>query len=368
MYFNRAFALLCTTLLFGSSLAFGANSLKVVSVSGAPGSDVTVEITASSDQNFAGAEFDVLFDATKLQIKETAKGADAAGLDPTALSEDDITAANTSGKLVVSMIDITLSNPVQAGTDKKLFVLTFTIATGASGEISVSLDQASLSDVSGMDITVTVTNGTVTVGSQEPEGNKLSIKDATGRPGSDVAVKILATSDTDIVGLNFDLLFDITKLQVKTVVNGADSTGFTLVGADSASISNANAKGKLAISQIDLTLSNPVPAGKDKELLVVTFTIAADASGDISLTLTNATLADSTAKEIEVELVDGTITVSTLSPGDVNGNGSVDIFDLLALLKVLGGSTPASAASDVNASGATDIFDLLALLKVLSGK
>lgn len=57
----------------------------------------------------------------------------------------------------------------------------------------------------------------------------------------------------------------------------------------------------------------------------------------------------------------------TQVPGDIDGNDKIDIFDLLALLRVLGGSQPASFVSDVNSDGKTDIFDLLALLRLLAG-
>ncbi len=56
----------------------------------------------------------------------------------------------------------------------------------------------------------------------------------------------------------------------------------------------------------------------------------------------------------------------TGDPGDLDANGRVDIFDLLALLKVLGGTSDTGSA-DVNGDGTTDIFDLLALLKALRG-
>ncbi len=56
-------------------------------------------------------------------------------------------------------------------------------------------------------------------------------------------------------------------------------------------------------------------------------------------------------------------------PGDVDGNGSIDIFDVLEILRIIGGRVtpdPAmSAAADVDANGRIDIFDLLALLKIL---
>ncbi|HUU28827.1 MAG TPA: choice-of-anchor D domain-containing protein [archaeon] len=54
------------------------------------------------------------------------------------------------------------------------------------------------------------------------------------------------------------------------------------------------------------------------------------------------------------------------TPGDVDKNSKVDIFDLLELLKVLSGRVASSSSSDVDRNGATNIFDLLELLKILS--
>ncbi|MCE5273345.1 dockerin type I domain-containing protein [bacterium] len=56
-----------------------------------------------------------------------------------------------------------------------------------------------------------------------------------------------------------------------------------------------------------------------------------------------------------------------VQPGDMNGDSKLDVFDLLGLLKALGGGTAAGAESDVNGDGRMDIFDLLALLKKLAG-
>ncbi len=56
----------------------------------------------------------------------------------------------------------------------------------------------------------------------------------------------------------------------------------------------------------------------------------------------------------------------TGTPGDLDGNTTINIFDLLGLLKVLGGSEQPSLLSDVDQNGTTNIFDLLALLKVLA--
>jgi dockerin type I repeat protein len=51
--------------------------------------------------------------------------------------------------------------------------------------------------------------------------------------------------------------------------------------------------------------------------------------------------------------------------GDVNRDFSIDIFDLLAILRQISGSEPATAHSDLDANGKTNIFDLLAILRLL---
>ena len=56
--------------------------------------------------------------------------------------------------------------------------------------------------------------------------------------------------------------------------------------------------------------------------------------------------------------------------GDIDGNGAINIFDLLNQLKILGGSqVPADdrefGAADVDSNGKINIFDLLELLKLL---
>ncbi|MBW7996046.1 MAG: M6 family metalloprotease domain-containing protein [Candidatus Glassbacteria bacterium] len=51
--------------------------------------------------------------------------------------------------------------------------------------------------------------------------------------------------------------------------------------------------------------------------------------------------------------------------GDLDGNGRVDIFDLLSLLQVLGGKPDTSGAGDLDGNGRVDIFDLIEILRLL---
>ena len=74
-----------------------------------------------------------------------------------------------------------------------------------------------------------------------------------------------------------------------------------------------------------------------------------------------ADLADQTVSD----MCDTAFSVFEYRSGDVGGDGQVNIFDLLDLLKVISGVSAESPRSDVNLDGKTDIFDLLELLKKL---
>ena len=56
-------------------------------------------------------------------------------------------------------------------------------------------------------------------------------------------------------------------------------------------------------------------------------------------------------------------------PGDINGDGTIDAFDLLRLKKYLAGSETSVEEynADVNGDGSIDAFDLLRLKKYLAG-
>ena len=302
------------SLILTAALAYGQNSINVGSVTGDPGADVTVNITVTSDKNVAGASFTVVFDQTKLQITTAVGGADAAAMTPVGV---DVAAANSDGSLEVSLVDFSFSSPVAAGTDKQLYVVTFTIDAAASGEIPVELDGVSLSDESAGDIAVAIVNGAVTVAGAgpEPSANAFWVTDAEGEAGSDVTVKVLTTTDKNVAGASFTVNFDQTKLQISTTAGGADAAAMTPVGVD---IAAANSDGSLEVSLVDFSFSSPIAAGENKEVYVITLTIAAGtAAGDLALSLTDVSLSDESAAEIVVELTDGTVTVTGGGPGPV---------------------------------------------------
>jgi len=223
-------------------------------------------------------------------------------------------------------------------------------------------DGASLPDISAQNLPA------ATGDAQKPAQtttNLLKVSDASGGPGSDVVVKILASLDKNAVGIQFTILFDYTKLQIKNAAAGPDSAGLSTLGIldDTTYIKKANEDGKFTVALVDLFLVGVI--GQNKEILRTTFTVLPGVTGSSPVTLDNVSVSDSTAKAIEVNLAGGTVTFSV--PGDADGNGKIDIFDLLQLLKILSGSAQPTGGADVDGNKKIDIFDLLALLKKLAG-
>lgn len=365
---RKSLILTFLSLTLTASFAFSQDSLKVVSATAGPGNDVTIKIVSSVvETNIVGAEFNLVFDQIVLQIKETAEGADAGGLADIAL---DIETANDSGLLSVRLLDSFLDNPIVAGTEKELFLITFRIAADTAGEIPLELTDVLLVDSDGNHIGVTVVNGSVTVSGVDEPGpeNTIGIGDATGKAGEQVAVAVNVTTDQDLIGARFDVNFDKTKLQVVSAVAGADAGG---VKPQFLEIAHDNSTGKLHLDMLDFDLTDPLIAGVDRELLVITFTLGSGVTDSIPLTLSDfslASLADSGAVEVEAVAFNGMIYVKPpIDPGDVNEDETINIFDLLKLLQILSGAEGPSAGSDVNEDGSTNIFDLIMLLSILAG-
>jgi membrane-bound inhibitor of C-type lysozyme len=120
-------------------------------------------ILNNADQ-IAGVGLKLTFDNATLILTDVVPGAGAAGLSP--VSAVDIDAANTSGELVLDMIDLSGSDPVMPGSNQKIAVLEFTVDSSATaGTVAaLTLSDVSLSDPNGDDVVVTMaTDGSVTV-------------------------------------------------------------------------------------------------------------------------------------------------------------------------------------------------------------
>lgn len=145
--------------------------LKVMPVVAAAGGSAnsTKIMLYSVEKDVAGVGFKFMFDQTKLQLTAVAEGAGIAGL--TLAAPVDLDSANANGEFVLAAAGV--DNPIAAGAEAEFLSVTLQVLEGvATGQIPLTLEEASLSDTGAVDIPVTVTNGYVSV--VEPTGSDLN--------------------------------------------------------------------------------------------------------------------------------------------------------------------------------------------------
>ena len=143
----------------------------------------------------------------------------------------------------------------------------------------------------------------------------LSVGSTQGIPGSTANVAINFTTDTNVTGVQFDLLFNTNYLQLGQLIRG-NALSDQFLGT------NLIAPGQfrvLAISFIDTPISNGV-------IVYMPFTIASNAPDhDEPLTFTNVFATDALAESVALSLSNGVLAVvvppriSAIAP--TNGGG-----------------------------------------------
>ena len=90
-------------------------------------------------------------------------------------------------------------------------------------------------------------------------------------------------------------------------------------------------------------------------------TLRAKANGEGFIKFKNAILSDSRGSLISVSTYDANVKVSGTPPWDVNGDGRVDILDLVLVAQSIGDSSPSGTGAryDVNGDGVVNVLDLV---------
>ena len=226
--------------------------LKVMPVVAAAGgaANATSIMLNSVDTDVAGVGFKFLFDQTKLQLTAVAEGAGIAGL---ALAEPvDLVAANAAGEFVVAATG--LDDLIAAGAEAELLTVTIAVLEGtATGQVPLTLEEASLSDVDGEAIALTtVTNGYVSV--VEPTGADLdgnSVVDARD---------LWYYLNNPMMVLFEDLAACIATLMAQplpsTMLASAQDAVYTAGAADGAALINLNTDFEIIAARFTFSYDN----------------------------------------------------------------------------------------------------------------
>ena len=184
----------------------------------------------------------------------------------------------------------------------------------------------------------------------------LTVGQATAQPGQQVKLTLSLSGNPGLCGLNFTIDYDHTRLTLEDY----DCLDSQLTASD---WSVGLGEGEKALwLQSDAT-------DAEGEILTLVFRVSDTAPlGDTTVTLTDITGVDEEAKLLKPVCVSGGVTVSSGLLGDVNGDDRVTAADEKRLRRYLAGAKVAieTGNADMNGDGTIDLVDLMLLQKSLS--
>lgn len=184
----------------------------------------------------------------------------------------------------------------------------------------------------------------------------LTVGQATAQPGQQVKLTLSLSGNPGLCGLNFTIDYDHTRLTLEDY----DCLDSQLTASD---WSLGLGEGEKALwLQSDAT-------DAEGEILTLVFRVSDAAPlGDTTVTLTDITGVDEEAKLLKPVCVSGGVTVSSGLLGDVNGDDRVTAADEKRLRRYLAGAKVAieTGNADMNGDGTIDLVDLMLLQKSLS--
>ena len=267
-----------------------------------------------------------------------------------------------------------------AGTDEgkgittKTEIMTIMGKVNGVGEYTLSMmgvvaGNGDAPDTVTQKFTSTVAGATVTVKpeSKRPQPN-LSLTLSTDKVSvGDTFTATLSNKEMSIISLATQIRFNTNVLEVVSIAEGAGYTNL-VSGAKTAviaTVADANDRGVVGIS-VAKTVETTYPA-KD----IVTVTFKAKAAGDGWIKVDEST--DGT-DGYRGDISGGTVTVEEAAQvvkGDMNGDGSVTINDMLILRQYLAGNITMTEgqllAADLNGDSNVTINDMLILRQYLAG-
>ena len=186
---------------------------------------------------------------------------------------------------------------------------------------------------------------------------QIATETVSAQAGNTVRVEMVLKNNPGLQGIMGQLKYDQSVLTLVDVENGTVLESLTW-------------DKNLVWDAAEDSLENGV-------LCVLVFQVAEDApAGNYSVGLALEEVANEQEQLLQLHVVYGTVQVSAITYGDVNGDGRISLTDVLRLRKFLANRDPDTGESDVvlevgadvNGDGQINLFDVLRLRKFLASR
>lgn len=200
--------------------------------------------------------------------------------------------------------------------------------------------------------------------------NVVYIENVEANAGKQLTLSVKMKNTVEVQGFGFDLYLP------DGVTVAEDEDGFSLVTLSTerttekktnyfdSNIMDGGFLRVLASSTKGYTIS-----GNDGEIVQIVVNIDKDMeAGDYPIILKEIALSDNNSQGYETAYVKSTLTISSYTPGDVDGNGKINVVDFTAIANYILGKAPTGfieKAADVDGNGKVNVVDLTAVANLI---
>ena len=237
-----------------------------------------------------------------------------------------------------------------------LATLTFKVAdNAAAGDYSVRAYSNDASDEDLVSVILGSVAGTITVAEPQYDPARLVVSSARAKVGEQFTVTVSLEDNPGIAGLELKLDYDTTALTLDSVTNGDLFSGF-------------ESSRQIIFDESENVTGNGL-------LMTLTFTVNDGAEdGEYAIGITVRDTTDVDLHDVPVTVEAGAVEVYSTVYGDVDGNGTIGVSDVVTLRRYLAsyddttgtGNVNIGPGADVNGDGAVSIKDVVLLRRYLA--
>ena len=183
----------------------------------------------------------------------------------------------------------------------------------------------------------------------------VTVESVNAVPGSNVEVNINVKNNPGILAANFTVTYD----KGLSLIDSKSGDAFSALSMTKPENYNSPCKfgwDALEIADEDI---------KDGTILTLTFSVdkgvSANSKLNVKLSYQNGNIIDSDLNDIPVTINNGSVTIIDYIPGDINGDGTIDLKDVTLVRRLVTGYsvTANKLAADVNGDGEITMKDVV---------
>ncbi len=326
--------------------------LIVSSATATPNSDVVLSVSTQNNPGMNTFSLGFQYDTDILQLKSVD------------LSD------NLSGQFTYSKKAVWL-NSTDSNYNGEILLLTFHVMDGVSeGDTAVTVTYSSgdISNYDEEDVDFDIVPGTVTVQSAPVipvTTPQIVVSNVKANLGKSVDVTVSLKNNPGVIAVKFSISYDSAKMTLTGVSNGTIFENSTFMAGKTLSAVPYTVYWEDALAEENYDA--------DGVLVTYTFEIKDDAETGITpitLQMDNGSTFNYDMGEVAFNVVNGGVEITDRTPGDPNGDGVIDLKDVVLIRRYLAGGWELEvneANADVNDDGVLDLKDVVILKRYLAG-